>query len=157
MTINLSLSTESVAATIRELEYYRQELEHNVEQVVDILTNEGAAVAQAAYGNFGVEAVPASGEGYGEITVVGDMPLIAEFGAGDWTFDPSTMFENAPGTDVFPGSYSLLEGTQEYYRTGKWHFGGQEYTEVVPRHGLYDAKQYIIEHSTEIATGVFGK
>ena len=154
MTINISLSTESILQAIADLNAYRERLEEGINEAVEIMVNEGAEVAQAAYGDWGVEAVPMAGDGYGEITVIGDMPLIAEFGAGDATLDPSAMFENAPDVDVFRGSYSLLEGTMEYYRTGKWHFGGETFTEVQPRMGLYQAKQYIIENSTEIAKDV---
>ena len=89
---------------------------------------------------------------HGEITVVGDMPLIAEFGAGQATMP--VLFENEPNTPVYEGSYSQLEGTQEYYQYGSWHFGGEYYTEVPARHGLLDAKQYIIENSTETALEV---
>ena len=80
------------------------------------------------------------------------MPLIAEFGAGDATID--VMFENYPGVDVYPGSYSEQVGSGEYAATGKWHFGGKEYTEVQPRGGLYNAKVFIKDNAAEIAKEV---
>ena len=82
------------------------------------------------------------------------MPLIAEFGAGDATLNPAQFFEHSPETDVFAGSYSLEQGTKEYWEWGSWHFGGQLYTEVEPRQGLYKAKQHIIETATETAREV---
>ena len=135
---------------------YQEDLHDNLSQAVDILINEGAEIAQAAYGDWGVQAVPVTDETQGAIMVVGDMPLIAEFGAGDATLDPGSLFENAPDTDVFPGSYSLEEGSKEYFLTGRWHFGGKVYTEVEPRQGLYKAKQHIIENSSNIIQEVFG-
>ena len=89
----------------------------------------------------------------GTIVVAGDMPLIAEFGAGQATMP--VMFENAPATPVYEGSYSELEGSQEYYKYGSWHFGGEYFTEVPARHGLLDAKQFIVENGTDIAAEVF--
>ena len=152
MIINLELSTESIANAISKLNDRKMWLEIDTEHFVDILTNEGAEVAQAAYGDFPVQAVPFSEGEHGEIIVAGDMPLIAEFGAGQATMP--VLFENAPNTPVYEGSYSELEGTQEYYKYGSWHFGGEYYTEVPARHGLLDAKEYIIENSTEIAREV---
>ena len=129
-----------------------EDLEDDVEQLVEILTNEGAEVAQTAYGDWGVQATPISDGTTGEIIVSGDMPLIAEFGAGQATMP--VMFENSPNTPVYEGSYSELEGSQEYYRFGSWHFAGRYYTEVPARHGLLDAKQYIIANAQDIAREV---
>ena len=153
MRIQISLSTESIQNAIRLLNERRQMLEEDLEQFVEILANEGAEVANAAYGDFPVVATPHADGNHAEITVSGDMPLIAEFGAGQATMP--VLFENQPETPVYEGSYSELEGSQEYYRFGSWHFGGEYYTEVPARHGLLDAKQYIIENSTEIAREVF--
>ena len=154
MTIRLSLSEESIQNAISKLTEYRERIEEGLTEVVQILTTEGAEVANAAYGDFGVEATPLVEGKLGTIIVAGDMPLIAEFGAGQATMP--VMFENEPETPVYEGSYSELEGSGEYFEYGSWHFGGQYYTEVPARHGLLDAKQYIIGNSTEIAMGVFG-
>ena len=152
MRIQISLSTESIQNAIRLLNERRQMLEEDLEQFVEILANEGAEVANAAYGDFPVAATTHADGNHAEITVSGKMPLIAEFGAGQATMP--VLFENQPETPVYEGSYSELEGSQEYYRFGSWHFGGEYYTEVPAKHGLLDAKQYIIENSTEIAREV---
>lgn len=156
MTIHIDLSTESIESAIAQLTDYKEEFEDNVELVVELLTNEGAEVAQAAYGNWGVSVVPLADGTSGEIIVAGDMPLIAEFGAGDTVINPGALFENSPSTDVYPGSYSLLEGSKEYATYGSWHFAGKKYTHVDPHLGLFSAKNYIIENSTEVAKEVFG-
>ena len=152
MTINVSLSNESIAQAIRKLERVKENLEIGLGEAIAILTNEGAEIAQAAYGDWGVQATPITEETHGEIIVSGDMPLIAEFGAGQATMP--VMFENAPETPVYEGSYSELEGSQEYYKYGSWHFAGRYYTEVPARHGLLDAKNYIVENGTQIAQEV---
>ena len=152
MNINISLSTESIAQAIRKLERAKENLEIGLGEAIAILTNEGAEIAQAAYGDWGVQATPITEETHGEIIVSGDMPLIAEFGAGQATMP--VMFENAPETPVYEGSYSELEGSQEYYKYGSWHFAGKYYTEVPARHGLLDAKNYIADNGTQIAQEV---
>lgn len=164
MNISISLSEGSVNKAIRKLTSYREEkLQHLTEEVVSMLAEEGADTARAAYGRWGVEVTTEDGHATEELTaksvinVDGDMPLIAEFGAGDATLTPSSMFENEPDTEVFAGSYSLLEGSGEYWENGEWHWRGKPFTEVPARHGLYNAKQYIIANSTNVAQEVFGE
>ena len=154
MNIKISLDTQSIENAISRLTIRQMHLEEDTEQLVDILTNEGAEVAQSAYGDFGVAATPMSEGTQGTIFVYGDMPLIAEFGAGDATVDPKALFEHAPFTDVFPGSYSLEEGTKEYWKWGSWHFGGELYKEVQPRLGLAQAKMHIMNTAVETAMEV---
>lgn len=154
--IQIDLSSESIEMAIRRLKEVQENLREGVGELINTLANEGAEQANAAYGDWPVkaEAEVDEEENIGYINVDGDMPLIAEFGAGDATLDPSTLFENSPVTPVAPGTYSLLEGSQEYYKTGQWHFGGQIYNEVFPRQGLHMAKVFITENSTEIAQEV---
>lgn len=154
MTINVKLSTESIDRAIAKLIEYQEEFDSGVEKVVELLTNEGADVANGAYGDWGVEAVPIPEGMSASIMVVGDMPLIAEFGAGDATLNPKDFFSRSPGTPVFPGSYSMRHAMM-YSTFGEWKFAGRWMSEVQPRQGLYSAKMYIIENSTEIAQGVF--
>lgn len=152
MTINVSLSTESIVQAIRKLEMMKMNLEEGLSETIEILANEGAEIAQTAYGEWGIQATPFADETHGEIIISGDMPLIAEFGAGQATMP--VMFENSPSTPVYEGSYSELEGSQEYYKYGSWHFGGKYYTEVPARHGLLDARNFILENGTQIAQEV---
>lgn len=154
MTININLFSEgSVQNAISRLKVRLDHLEEDTEQLVDILTEEGAEIAQSAYGDWGVAAVPMTEGTTGNIVVYGDNPLIAEFGAGDATLNPASLFENSPETDVFPGSYSR-ENAQQYWKWGVWYFGGEVYREVEPRMGLAQAKAYIIENATDIAKEV---
>ena len=152
MTITISLSEESISRAVNELAFILENLESGVEEAVSIMTTEGAEVANGAYGGMAGAFGEANGM-HGTINSVGDVNVIAEFGAGDAVIPPGAMFENAPATPVYEGSYSELEGSGEYARFGSWHFGGKYYTEVPARHGLFDAKEYIIENSTDIALG----
>lgn len=153
MTIRVSLSTESINQAIEQLVAFQEDLESGLEKVVEILTTEGAEIAQSAYGDMAT-AYPVVEGTTGTIMTQGQNAVIAEFGAGQATMQ--VLFENAPETPVYEGSYSELEGSQEYFKYGSWHFGGRYYTEIPARHGLLDAKQYIIDNSTDVAMGVFG-
>ena len=150
----MELSTASIRKTISKLLEISETIEEKLSETVELLTDEGAEVAQAAYGDFPVQATPFAEDAHGEIIVSGDMPLIAEFGAGQAVIDPLSMFENSTETPVYEGSYSLLEGSQEFYEFGSWHFGGEYFTEIPARHGLFDAKEYIVENGTDTALEV---
>ena len=156
MTINISLSEESIRNAIDRLKVRKGHLEEDTEQFVEILTSEGAEVAQSAYGNWNVQSIPIPEGKEGTILVAGDMPLIAEFGAGDATLEPTQFFENSPSTPVFPGSYSMFVGSREYYNYGSWRmpYTSKWFTEIPPRHGLFNAKLYIIEQYQNIAKEV---
>ncbi len=148
--IKVSLSTVSINDAIRRLNEIAMNLETGLEETISILATEGGEVAQSAYGGM-ASATGYSTGNYGVIISTGDNNVIAEFGAGQATMP--VMFENSPGTPVYEGAYSELVGSGEYYRFGSWHFAGRYFTEVPARHGLLDAKNYIIENSTEVAKG----
>lgn len=161
MNINIKLSEESINAAIRELRNVQENLRWGLEQTIDILVKEGTEIAQRADGSMANVTGYMPDENIGLIDVTGDVPLIAEFGAGDATLEPGMFFENQPDTPVYPGSYSLLEGTGEYYltrlewgETGIWHFGGIPYSAIEPRQGLFKAKEHIKQVSTETAKEV---
>jgi len=149
----MSLSVASIERAIDRLIRIQENLQQGLEDTVDILCQEGAGIANDSYQGMAV-AIGASDQGVGTITSTGEVNLIAEFGAGDDTVDPTSLFSHAPATDVFPGAYSLEVGSGEYWEKGKWHFGGREYTTVPPRMGLWNAKNYVIEHSSEVAREV---
>lgn len=154
MNINIGISDYEIKAAISTLVQAIDNLKYGVEQTVEILTKNGAMIAQAEYG--GMASVDYdSDKTIGIIGTKADKAnIIAEFGAGDATLDPLDLFQNDTVTPVYPGSYSELVGSGEYARDGKWHFGGKEYTEVEPRLGLFEAKQYILNEGIDIAEGV---
>ena len=158
MKIDIKLSDQSIHNAIRMLQQAKDNLDYGVEQTIDILAKNATMIAQTAYGsmaNVDYDSDPTMAI----IATSGEANLIAEFGAGDDT-DPATGFENKPDTPVYPGSYSELEGSGEYARTGQWHFGGKVYygkpdnLRVEPRHGLLNAKAYIIASAEDIAKEV---
>lgn len=160
MNISVPLSEQGIDRLIRRLALAKENLHDSMNDIVDILAQEGGQVAQSQYGTMAT-AYGVAGDGEARIVSTGENNLIAEFGAGDGTVEPTVLFENAPMTDVFPGAYSLEVGSGEYWESmmktgqGRWHFGGKEYTHVPARLGLYSAKQYVIENSTEVAKEAF--
>ena len=152
MNIDISLSTSSINAAIRRLQKAKENLEYGLKQTVEILAEDGAAIAKADYGSMADAEAVHGADPVSRIVATGEAVVIAEFGAGDATMEP--RFENYPGVDVYPGSYSEQVGTGEYAETGKWHFGGQVYTEVRPRAGLLDAREYIRDNAARIAKEV---
>ena len=153
MNITVRLSDQSINRAIRRLRQAQDNLRWGVQDAVEILAKDGAEIANQAYGSMANATAYSTEEGTAIIAVTGETNLIAEFGAGDAT-DPATGFENKPDTPVYAGSYSELEGTGEYARTGQWHFGDRVYTEIPARRGLMSAKAFIIESSTDIAKEV---
>lgn len=152
MNITISLSEESIANAIERLTDAKENLLYGVNQTVEILAKEGAMRAGSDYGSMADVTDVSDSETTSRILVTGEAAVIAEFGAGDATMD--VMFENYPGVDVYPGSYSEQVGSGEYAETGRWHFGGNVYTEVEPRAGLLDVKMFIVSNGTEIAREV---
>ena len=153
MNISIRLSVQSIENAITRLSDIRDILDKDIGKVTEAIAAKGAEEANKAYGNWKVSAVAIPAGESAMIHVSGDMPLIAEFGAGDATLDPSAFFENRPSTFVFPGSYSM-EHEMEYTFLGEWRFNGRWMSEVPPRQGLYKAKTYIIEKGADIAKEV---
>ena len=151
-TLRFGLAEDHIAYAIRVLESYKQDFEHGLEQAVEILTNEGAEIAKTHYGNWKVRATPSTSGTHGIISVSGDMPLIAEFGAGDATLPVG--FEYVPSI-VRRGSYSE-QHAQQYSRWGFWYFAGEPYTEAGGMHSLLEAKRYIIGNSTSVIREALG-
>lgn len=158
MTINIKLSDASIRRAISRLNNAKQNLRWGVSDTVEILAEDGARIAQDAYGGMANAVGYMQDETVGIIASTGEVNLIAEFGAGDDT-DPATGFENKPDTPVYAGSYSELEGTGQYANYGYWYFGGQKYygengRRVPPRHGLLDAKAFVIATAENTAKEV---
>ena len=152
MNINISLSTEGIAAAIHKLRNVKENLRWGLDETIDTLVKEGTLIAQAADGSMAAVTGYRPDETTGMIIVTGDAAAIAEFGAGDATEVP-TGFENIPDTPVYPGSYSE-EHAQMYSELGWWRFGGRIYRQVEPRHGLMQAKVYVLEEGTDVAKEV---
>lgn len=154
MKIKIGLSDYELRAVVSTLAQAKINLENGVEQTLAILTKNGAMEAQAAYGSMAVVDYDSDAT-MGLIGTSGDVGIIAEFGAGDATLDPSPLFENLPSTPVYPGSYSEVHAKQ-YADYGRWEFppgSGNWMTEVQPRMGLFHAKEYILAEGINVAKG----
>lgn len=159
MNIKLTLGAEEINRLIDDLEFFN---EHIGEELINVLCIEGADEANFAYGSMAsatggvVEA--SDGSVTGKIIATSgneDTLLIAEFGAGDATISPSMEFESS-GLDsvVYPGAYSRLKGSKEYYEHGSWQFppkSGIYHTEVEARHGMFNAKLYVMQNYERLA------
>ena len=151
MNITINLSEASIRNAVSLLENAKDNLEYGIEQTLDILAKNGTMLARAAYGSMANVDYDSDNE-MAIIMTSGKANVIAEFGAGDATEIP-TGFENMPNTPVYPGSYSE-ENAHMYEQYGWWRFGGKVYTQVEPRHGLMQAKVYILEEGTDVAKEV---
>ena len=158
MTIDIQLSQRSINNAISELKKVKENLNHGLQQTIDILVKEGAEQAQSSFGSMANVTGYMPDETTGIISASGEAAIIAEFGAGDATTE--VMFENSPGVPVYPGSYSELVGSGEYAESkaktgqGRWHFGGRVYTEIPPRAGMLNAKTFIMRNAATYAKGV---
>ena len=155
MTINVQLSQDSIRQAIRQLEQVKENINNGLTEAVDILLQEGEFTASAFIGSFDKVSVSheMTDDTTGSIKVTGEAAVIQEFGAGDLA-ETGNPFENEPGVPLGSGTYSRLKGSGEYALTGQWHFGGKRYQYVDPKHGLYHAREWIKDHSTEVAERV---
>ena len=159
-TIHVRLSVGGINNAIRSLERYQQRLEEKTAELVDELVSGGAEMARYAFGSTAtVDQI--SEEGTGIIEAVGEHVIIMEFGAGMATMEDHPLVENAP-VDVYRWSYSEQVGSGEGFYTasmnggqGYWHFGGLLYDRIIPRHGILDARDYIVTNLEAKARSVF--
>ena len=151
MNINVKLDTASIGRAISKLKRVQRLFDDDCSGILDALATEGADEAQRNYGGWAVQAVPFPAQrGSAEIVVYGDMPAIAEFGAGDATQYPSDYFESTSlDSEVYPGSWSAGHA-MEYAILGEWRFAGIWMNKVEPHLGLYQAKVYLIENCADI-------
>ena len=154
MKIRIRLSNNSIRKAMIRLRQAQENIRWGLNEAIDELVTDGAMIAQEKYGGMANAVGYMPEETVGIIATSGEANIIAEFGAGDATLPPLGMFENEPDTDVYPGSYSEQEGSGEYAATGRWHFGGTVYTEVEPRYGLYNAKNYIEKNAASVVKEV---
>lgn len=159
MTINVSLSTESIENAIRSLRTVQENIRWGLSETVDILLKDGEQIAQAADGSMATVKGYKDDETSGRIIATGEAPIIAEFGAGYATMESHPFAGEAP-VPIEVGSFSKENDGLFYWSDyanpgeGYWYFGGQEYDRVEPRHGLLDAHDHIVNHAAEIAREV---
>ena len=152
ITIN-PLDPSSVRRAQVQLEKIMQDFQKKCAQFMQEVANLGVGTAKDAFGSsVKVEAIPMR-NGF-KIVASGENIGFLEFGAG--TMTNADMFAQEVSYEVSPGSWSRTEGSGEFARTGKWHFGGKEYEYVMPRHGMANAYESISLQAADIAKKVFG-
>ena len=157
MNISIDLSEHGIEVVASALEQVLRNIEDGIDTTVDVLTREGAEIAQNADGDMATITMTRPDSMTGVIEASGKEAIFAEFGAGDDTMT-SIPFENAPPVEVYPGSYSELVGSGKYAREGYWYYRGVKYYgggegRVQPRQGLYKAKEHIISRANAVAQG----
>lgn len=159
-TIHIDLTVGSINQAVRQLEAYEKSVSRRTETLVNELVDGGAELAQWAFRGWGLVDKISEG-GTGIIEATGENLIIAEFGAGMATMEGHPLKNNAP-VDVYRGSYSEQVGSGEFYLSyqetghGFWHFGGSLYSAVEPKHGMLDARDYVVNNVESKARKVFG-
>ena len=157
-TITATLSAMGINAIINHLQQVESDIQSGLSETVEILTQNAQAIAQVMDGEMATVTKDMPTPLTGVVEASGDAAIIAEFGAGDDTMI-GIPFDNPPPVDVYPGSYSEQVGSGEYIASrlatgqGEWHFGGQRYTTVKPRKGLYIASQNVKNTYLSVAKG----
>jgi len=158
-TFHVNLSVSGVNQLIRELERYQRQLDERTERMLSDLVSGGAEMARYAFGSTATVRSHAE-NGTGTIEATGENVTIMEFGAGLATMENHPMAHNAP-VPIRIGSYSRLNHGlfwdlyQDDPDTAFWIFGGRTYNRVEPRHGLLDARDYIMNNAMTIARRAF--
>lgn len=151
MEISIDLTVSSINKAIQRLERYQKSLDRKTERLVTELATGGAEMARFAFGSTAyVDSISEGGTAI--IEAVGEHVIIMEFGAGMATMENHPLAENAP-VDVYRWSYSEQVGSGEGYMTalenggqGYWHFGGAVFSAVEPRHGMLDARDFVVQN-----------
>ena len=147
--------TSNADAVLEQLKKYESRVPAFIERLVNDIASEIRTYAEFAYNTSGGEAVKVSVvPGAREENLVtyyivasGRAVVFLEFGAGDATDETAPYAANLAanyGIPVIKGSYSRTDGTGMYDFLGFWIFGGEIYTEIIPRRALYYAVRNVI-------------
>ncbi len=146
------------SSIVKAEEEYRkllEEFDKKVEVFLRRVAESAAKVAQTEYGSGVTVSVKQIDGGY-VVNANGKAVVFLEFGAGLMT-DSSDIFAKEVDFPVYVGSYSeLASSSHEFYKTGKWHFGGKEYTYIVPKNAMQKAYESVAQSFGQIAKEVFG-
>lgn len=151
--IQISLSADSVANAIKELQARKQAVEELTKQLAKELAEIGKEVSQELYGKGIKVSVKPIDNGF-SIDANGRAVCFLEFGAGVRT-NNSHPFANEMPFEVSQGSWSR-ENAQQFVTQGYWIFGSRKYTYVTPTNAMYNASKMISEKALECAKKVFG-
>lgn len=158
-TIRVTLDVQSLAAAVKELKAYQQELEQKCRKLCERLASLGALRAsmnfsQVAYTGdkyFNISVEESGGKYY--LIANGETVLILEFGAGikhGRGHPQAAEFGMGPGT--YPGQKRALHPKGWWLPKAKG--GGHTYGNQ-PARGMYDAAQEMRKEIERIAREVF--
>lgn len=149
------MNPASIARANSAIKAHYRDINSKISLYIKSLAEIGQAAARGAYGsaiNVEVNEIP---NGF-SISANGDAIAFLEFGAGAAT-DSANRYAQQMPFEVRKGSYSE-ENHGEYAQTNYqyWHFGGVEYTEIVPRGGMQKAYEAIRGVTRSEAQRIFG-
>lgn len=133
-------------------------MQKKVDEVAAALIDEAYEIERDVYPQT-VTIEKVNNEGSHSLIASHDAIVFIEFGAGvltDGTGETAAATEAQSGIEVAQGAYSYQNGPGEFFRTGKWHFGGKEYTGIVPRPGTEYARMFITDMAEKKLKEVFG-
>lgn len=88
-----------------------------------------------------------------KVIATGDYAIFQEFGAGAAVSDPFPGGSDV-SVDIRFAAYSEKNGGELFRTQEYWHFGGKEYREVVPTHGLFHGMERARAEAGKIAREV---
>lgn len=157
MKISATIGRDPIMQAINELEQYQRRMQQKIETFMERIADEACDEAAAVYGEQVAVFAVFEDNGF-RIIAGGDQVCFLEFGAGEATDNSHPMagqFQSETGIPVEPGAYSKTHAMQ-FTRQGYWKYDNQTYTEIVPKPGLWRARQLIERRAREIAQEVFG-
>lgn len=160
--VNL-LSEDSVREAIKQIRYYRKEVQRRANEVVSVLARMGTEIVDTQFSIVNEHDPPevyclVNGNS-AMIIAEGDNVVFLEFGTGvdvtDKTQELGMETEGLP--PIYAGSWSETMGRGTFARYGWWHYKGQLYTGTMATQGFYFASKEIREKAVEEAKRIFRK
>lgn len=135
-------------------------LQQKLDETASALIDEGKTAAESVYPETVSVTAPDPENGVHKLVAKHEGIAFIEFGAGVDT-DGRGEFADEADFPVEQGSYSYEQYLAnpekgEFFRTGKWHFGGHEYTGIAPRPGMELARRHIEDNAEKKLKEVFG-
>ena len=151
----MNVTITGVGAVLRKIERLANTEEITMRVARRLCDEVGMPVVQAGHGGHASVFVSQPDSRSYAVNAEGTDVLFVEFGAGDAAGSQNALYDNPPEV-AYPGSWSE-QHSGEYYRTGKWHFGGREYTELPPHPVMHEAREEMVRNLNRVAREEFSR
>lgn len=154
--IAFELNEQTLAKVMTEVDKtLYQTLKKKGKEICKRLAKEvGQPAAQGAFGEPITVTTKSTRNGW-KVLADGEQVCFLEFGAGATTASNHPFADEVPFR-VYAGSWSESpHGQQQYSEKGYWYYGGERYTHITPKAGMYIAYKRILQEVERIATEVF--